>query len=202
MCRDFQKPHSLRSASETNILFSNIGTPGPCQNRPKHYPIRNGIPKNLAPLQAKKNLEIFDRFFSSEGFLMALLYWPLLGSLCSSSCDPRQTYGEAGQRLNIWQNGKKQTWWNHLVLKRTEKSPRKGKSEPGEGRKKTWEKIKEIILMFEKPFVVTQLNITLPTKVCPVKAMLFFLIRAYFPNIYRIITCYQSCGFSSSHVWM
>ena len=125
----------------------------------------------------EKSLEIFDRFFSSESFLMALLHWPLLGSLGSSSCEPRQTYEEAGQRLNIWQNGKKQTWWNLLILKRTEESPRKGKSELGEGRKKTWEKIKEIIPMFEKPFVVMQLNITLPTKVCTVKGMFFFFFN-------------------------
>lgn len=130
MGRDFQKPYSLRSASETNILFSNIGTPGPCQNRSKHYPIRNGMnakkPGSLAGKE--KSLEIFDRFFSSEGFLMALLHWPLLGSLYNSSCEPRQTYEEASQRLNIWQNREEQTWWNHLVLKWTEKSPRKGKS--------------------------------------------------------------------------
>lgn len=128
MCRDLQKPYSLRSVSETNILFSNIGTPGPCQNGSKHCPIRNGIPQNLAPLQAKKNLLRFLIGSSQVSFLMALLHWPLLGSLYNSSCEPRQTYEEAGQRLNIWQNGKDQTWWNHLVLKRTEKSPRKGKS--------------------------------------------------------------------------
>ena len=59
---------------------------------------------------------------------MALLHWPLLGSLYNFSCEPRQTYEEASQRLNIWQNREEQTWWNHLVLKWTEKSPRKGKS--------------------------------------------------------------------------
>ena len=44
------------------------------------------------------------------------------------------------------------------------------------------EKIKEIIPLFEKPFVVMQLNITLSTKVCTVKAMFvcLFLISGLF----------------------
>lgn len=84
----------------------------------------------------EKSLEIFDRFFSSEGFLMALLHWPLLGSLYNSSCEPRQTYEEAGQRLNICQNREEQTWWFSSGQKRVQEKGRvRGRKEKDVGKK-------------------------------------------------------------------
>ena len=96
MCRDFQKPYSETNSENENPVFRHRNS-CPLSERIQTLSNRKWNSENLAPLQAKKNLLKFLTGSSqARVFLKALPRRPLLGSPCSSSCEPRQASEEAG----------------------------------------------------------------------------------------------------------